>query len=391
MARKILIIAGEASGDLHGSKLALALHRAEGGIKLEGVGGRLMKEAGVDLLGDIRELGVVGLVEVLGHWGEIWRVYRKLSKRLYHEPPDLVIFIDYPDFNLRVARIARRVGVPTIYYISPQVWAWRRGRIRTIARLIDKMLVIFSFEKDIYDAGGVDCEFVGHPLLDDLRTLPPKPILRSQLGLDPGRPTVGLLPGSRKQEVRRHLPVMLEAMGRLKQRMAGLQVILALAPSIESGVVESIISASGGSRVSGLQVITIPGKPDEVLSASDAVVVASGTATLQAAIHEIPMVVVYKVSGLTYLLGRMLIHTQHIGLANVLAQERVVPELLQSRVTARAIEGEIYRILTDPVYAERMRKGLSQVRTRLGPPGASSRAARMVLDFMAARPLDVNR
>lgn len=348
-----------------------------------------MQAAGVDLLGDIQGLGVVGVVEVLEHWKSIWKVYRTIRERLYREPPDLVLLIDYPEFNLRVARIARRVGVPTLYYISPQVWAWRQGRIRTIARLIDKMLVIFPFEKRLYDAWGVNCEFVGHPLLDDLRTLPPRPLLRSQLGLDPGRPTVGLLPGSRRQEVRRLLPAMLGAMRHLKERLPGLQLVLAVAPSLEAGVVESIISSalggSGGTRGSGLEVILISGKSDEVISASDGVVVASGTATLQAAIHEIPMVIVYRVSGLTYLLGRLLIHTEHIGLANVVAQERIVPELLQTQVTARAIEVEIYRILTDSAYAERIRKGLSQVRARLGPPGASSRAARIILEFLNER------
>ena len=394
---RILIIAGEASGDLHGAKLALALQREiqsnlsdrpgleDHGLKLEGVGGKLMQAAGVDLIGDIQGLGVVGVVEVLGHWQSIWKVYRTIRERLYREPPDLVILIDYPDFNLRVAKIARRVGVPTIYYISPQVWAWRQGRIRTIARLIDKMLVIFPFEKRLYDAWGVNCELVGHHLLDDLRPLPARSLLRSQLGLDPGRPTVGLLPGSRRQEVCRLLPAMLGAMRRLKERLPELQLVLAVAPSLEPGVVESIISISGISRGSGLEVKIIPGKSDEVISASDVVVVASGTATLQAAIHEIPMVIVYRVSGLTYLLGKMLIHTEHIGLANVVAQERIVPELLQSRVTARAIEGEVYRMLTDSAYAERIRKGLSQVRARLGSPGASSRAARIIWDFLGER------
>lgn len=372
------MIAGEASGDLHGAKLASALLRAYSEVSLEGVGGRLMKSAGVNLLGDIQDLGVVGVVEVLGHWGSIWSIYRRIRERMYQEPPDLVVFIDYPDFNLRIARIARRAGVPTVYYISPQVWAWRRGRVKTIAKLIDKMLVIFPFEKEFYETSGVNCEFVGHPLLDDLGILPHRSTLRSQLGLDPERPIIGLLPGSRRQEVSRLLPAMLQAMERLKKRIPQLQLALAVAPSLDSRVVESIVAAMGA----GLEIVLVPGKADEVISASDAVVVASGTATLQAAIHETPMVIVYKLSGLTYLLGRILIQTEHIGLVNLVAGKRIVPELLQSNVTGQAIEEEVYRILTDGVYTEGIRKGLSQVRAKLGSPGASARAAQIILDLL---------
>ena len=375
------MIAGEASGDLHGAKLASALLRIHVGLRLEGVGGRLMKSAGVNLLGDVQDLGVVGVVEVLGHWGSIWSIYRRIRERMYQEPPDLVVFIDYPDFNLRIARIARRAGVPTVYYISPQVWAWRRGRVKTIAKLIDKMLVIFPFEKEFYETSGVNCEFVGHPLLDDLGILPHRSILRSQLGLDPERPIIGLLPGSRRQEVSRLLPAMLQAMERLKKRIPQLQLALAVAPSLDPRVVESIVAAMGA----GLEVVLVPGKADEVISASDAVVVASGTATLQAAIHETPMVIVYKLSGLTYLLGRILIQTEHIGLVNLVAGKRIVPELLQSNVTGQAIEEEVYRILTDGVYTEGIREGLSQVRAKLGSPGASSRAAKIILDFLGDR------
>jgi lipid-A-disaccharide synthase len=340
-----------------------------------------MKSTGVDLLGDIQDLGVVGVVEVLGHWGSIWNIYRKVRERLLRNPPDLVVFIDYPDFNLRMARIARAVGVPTVYYIGPQVWAWRRGRVKTIARLIDKMLVIFPFEKEFYDAAGVACEFVGHPLLDDLAALPPKTTLRSRLGLQPDRPTVGLLPGSRRQEVNRLLPVMLQAMGRLKNRIPQLQLVLAVAPSLDSDVVESMVSGVDP----GLGVVSISGRADEVISASDAVVVASGTATLQAAIHETPMVIVYKVSGLTYLLGRMLIQTEHIGLANLVAGEKIVPELLQSSVTDQEVKQEVYRILTDGVYTDEIRKKLSRVKAKLGSPGASVRAAQLILDLLEAR------
>lgn len=381
------MIAGEASGDLHGAKLASALLKAHGALKLEGVGGKQMSAAGVQLLGDIRDLGVVGVVEVLGHWRSIWGIYRQIRERLNHDPPDLVILIDYPDFNLRVARLARKKGIPIVYYISPQVWAWRPGRIKTIARLVDQMLVIFPFEKELYDTAGVRCEFVGHPLLDDLDPLPPKPRLREQFGLDPNRPTVGILPGSRRQEVQRFLPVMLRAIKRLKTRIEPLQVAVAVAPSLELDTVRSVAALEAPEWV----IAFIPGQADEVISASDAVVVASGTATLQAAIHETPMVIVYKVSFLTYLLGKMLVRTEHIGLVNVVAQKRIVPELLQFQMRPEAIETEVYRMLTDPVYTEGIKKGLAQVRTRLGGPGASSRAAKLILELLDQKRQVVNK
>ena len=375
MSRTILILAGEASGDLHGAKLASALFQAAQSaedepieLRLEGVGGKLMEDAGVHLLADIRELGVVGMVEVLGHWKSIWQVYRVVRKRLYEAPPDLLILIDYPDFNLRVARVARRAGIPAIYYISPQVWAWRAGRVHQIARLVDKILVIFPFEKPLYDAAGLDCEFVGHPLLDDWQPLPSAGELRSQLGLDPRRPTVGLFPGSRRQEVSRMLPAMLGAMRRLADRVPELQLILSVAPSLDRGQIEALFTSLGGAA----KTVFVDAEPEQAIGASDVLVAASGTVTLQAAIREVPMVIIYKVSGLTYLLGRMLIRTEHIGMVNVVARERIVPELIQHAMTPEAIEGEVYRFLSDADYCGRVKKGLGADRSPFYFPGRRS-------------------
>lgn len=372
---------------MHGAKLASALLRQAGSLKgpaaelkLEGIGGRLMGEAGVRLLADIRELGVVGVLEVLGHWRAIWRVFQGVRQRLIEDPPDLLILIDYPDFNLRVAKVAKRLGVPVIYYISPQVWAWRSGRVRQIAQRVEKMLVIFPFEKSFYDAVGVDCVFVGHPLMDDLQTLPSKEELRAQLGLEQGRRTVGLFPGSRRQEVCRMLPAMMTAMKRLKKRVPGLQLLLSVASSLDMAWVRSLAASQGLPELR-----FIYGEPERVIAASDALVASSGTVTLQAAVREVPLVIVYKVSFLTYLLGRLLIRTDHVGMANIVAEEEVAPELLQGRMTPEAIEGEVHRILTEPSRCDRLKKGLAQVKIRLGPPGASSRAAQVILDYMAEK------
>lgn len=378
MSKKIIIIAGEASGDLHGANLASALRRAAPQVRLEGVGGVRMRDAGVSLLGDIGEMGVVGVVEVLAHWRSIWRIYRRIRLRLRHEPPDLLVLIDYPDFNFRVAKVARGLGIPVVYYISPQVWAWRRGRVKTLAKRIDKMLVIFPFEKELYEAAGVDCEFVGHPLLDELRPLPGKRELRVRLGLHPDQSVVALLPGSRRQEVRRLLPDMLAAMKGLKRKIPSIQPVIAVAAAIDPALPDRIVREMG----MGPEVALIVARPDDVLAASDAAVVASGTATLQAAIHETPMVIVYRVSPVTYWLGRLLVRTDHIGMANVVAQERIVTELLQDQMTPEGIGEEVYGMLANPDYRDRIKKNLTKVRTRLGTPGASGRAARAILEFL---------
>ncbi len=378
MSRTILIIAGEASGDLHGARLATALRRADPQLRLEGVGGHRMREAGVSLLGDIDQMGVVGLVEVLAHFRGIWAVYRRIRERLGKNPPDLLILIDYPEFNLRVAKLAKARGIRVVYYVSPQIWAWRRGRIKTMGRRIDKMLVIFPFEKAYYDTAGIDCEFVGHPLLDELPAPVGKEELKATLGFRADQSLVALLPGSRRQEVCRLLPGMLSAVRQLGQKIRGIQAVIAVAPSIDPNLPAKFLHEMRMVE----EVKLVIARTDEMLSASDAAVVASGTATLQAAIHETPMVIVYRVSPMTYWLGRLLIRTEHIGMANLVAQERIVSELLQNRMNAETISAELYRLLTDSAYRDTMKKNLAAVRHRLGMPGASDRAAHSILDLL---------
>ncbi|HET6370044.1 MAG TPA: lipid-A-disaccharide synthase, partial [Nitrospiria bacterium] len=265
-----------------------------------------------------------------------------------------------------------------VYYISPQIWAWRSGRIATIAKRVDRMLVILPFEEAIYRSAGVDCTFVGHPLLD--RISPPcsaeerKSYLK-ELGLDPMHPTIGLLPGSRKGEVARHLPVMVEAMRRLEERKGPFQILLPMAPTLDRSDFLPFLPEDAPT------VTMVAGEADRVIAASDAVVVASGTATLQAALLSTPMVIIYKVSPLTYWIGRWLVRSEHIGMANIIAGKRLVPELLQGEATGTRICEEVVKILEGE--GDRIRKGLEEVRVRLGAPGASARAAERILEMVA--------
>ena len=372
-SKTILIISGETSGDVHGGNLALALHRMQPGLRLLGVGGPRMAAAGVELIEDNREMGVIGVWEVISHLRAIQRAYSRVVQVLCSGEVDLVVLIDYPDFNFRVAHLAHRKNIPIVYYISPQIWAWRSGRIKTLQKLIQQMIVILPFEKELYQQSGIPCEFVGHPLLDEVQTaLDKKEVLRS-FRLDPGHPVIGLLPGSRTKEVKKILPLMLAAMAKTDQKVPGIQLVLALAPSIVRDEVLTIASRWP------LNVRIIEGETDRVIAASDLVLVASGTATLQAAILETPMVILYRLAWLTYLLGRILIKVDHIGLVNLVAGKRIVPELLQSEATPDRIADQVQGMLLDIPRREAIKKELAQVRSRLGTPGASQRAAEVIL------------
>jgi len=371
--KTILIISGEASGDLHGGNLALALRRMQPGFRLLGVGGPKMAAAGVELIEDNREMGVIGVWEVISHLRAIRRAYRRVMEVLASGHVDLVVLIDYPEFNFKVAHVAHRKKIPIVYYISPQVWAWRSGRIKTVKKLVREMIVVLPFEKELYRQSGVPCEFVGHPLLDEVQTdLDRKEVLKS-LCLNPGQPVIGMLPGSRATEVRKILPFMLAAMAQTHQKVPNIQLLLALASSIERDEVLAITSRWP------LDVKIIEGKTDRVIAASDLVLVASGTATLQAAILETPMVVLYRVAWFTYLLARLLISVDHMGLVNLVAGRRIVPELLQGEATPDRIAKEVQSMLMDLPRREAIKKELAQVRARLGTPGASQRAAEIIL------------
>ncbi|RNC68905.1 MAG: lipid-A-disaccharide synthase [Desulfuromonadales bacterium] len=374
--KRIMIVAGEASGDLHGARLVEEALRLDPTLSFLGIGGSRMREAGVETLVDSSEMAVVGLVEVLAHFGVICRAFTTLRRIIRREPPDLLILIDYPDFNMLLARVARRAGVKVLYYISPQVWAWRTGRVKTIARLVDRMAVVFPFEVPFYEKAGVPVSFVGHPLADSVRPTMTRDAALAAFGLDPAKRTVGLFPGSRRGEVARLFPVILETAALLRERYPDLQFILPLASSLSLADIEPHLASTG------LDVTVVRDRVYDVMQVCDAIVTVSGTVTLEIALVGTPMVIIYTVSPLTYAVGKRLIKVDHIGICNIVAGERVVPELVQHDATAPRIAGEIGRYLDDVAYAGLVREQLARVKEKLGAGGCSQRVARLALDML---------
>jgi lipid-A-disaccharide synthase len=377
VGKRVFIIAGEASGDVHGANLVKAMATADPSLCFRGVGGRELREAGVQLLWDAAEVAVVGLMEVVRHLATIARVFRLAVNTLRTWHPHLLILIDYPDFNLLLARKAKRLGVPVMYYISPQVWAWRPGRVKTIRRCVDRMVVLFPFEETLYREAGVPVFFVGHPLLDTVAGRDREEPGRRLIPSPGGRPLVGLLPGSRQNEVRALLPIMLQAATSLARRMPHAHFLLPLASTIRVDQVRPLLQGRD------LPLTVMEGKTHEAIQACEVVVVASGSVTLEAAILGTPLVIVYKMHRLSYEIGRRLIRVEHIGLVNLVAGETVAPELIQDQVTAEGIVKEVMGILEDPGRQAWIRSRLGEVRRRLGSPGASSRAAEIALSLLS--------
>jgi lipid-A-disaccharide synthase len=412
------VVAGEASGDDHGARLVAAIREFCPNAEFLGVGGEEMRAQGVRILTPASELAVVGLMEVVGHLPAIWQALRNIGRVLKTARPDLVILVDFPDFNFWVARLARYWRVPVLYYISPQVWAWRTYRVRTLARLTDRLVVIFPFEADFYRTQGVTVDYVGHPFRE---TLPPLADRRTFLlghNLDPEALTIALLPGSRAGEIERHLPTMLKAASLIHRSIPQTQFILPLASTAPEGLVESIVEEFLGEGAMGRRPLppppnplpqtpyrgmggefegrvgdskspspllkVIPGQAYQALGAAHVAVVASGTATVEAALAGVPTVIVYRVSSLTFALARRLVRVEHVGMANLLAGVRVFPELLQDDFTPERLAHEVLSLIQDPGRIEAVRRGLATVIRRLGGPGASARAARVAVELMTS-------
>ena len=369
---RILIVTGEASGDLHGASLATAIRALRPDAEILGMGGAKMRAAGVMIVRGIERLDAIGVIGV-AQLRAVIRTFAALSRFLRRTPLDTVVFIDNPELNLRLARVARRAGHRVVYYISPQIWAWRPGRIRLISRVVDRMIVILPFEEALYRKAGVPCTFVGHPLLDSVAPSYDRAELRKRFGHDTTGPLLGLVPGSREREVRYLLPTMLQAAARLARTHQGLRVIIAQAASIQDGLIEEI------SVGCGVDLRILRDQPNEVMAAADLLLVASGTATLQAAVIGTPMVIVYRVSWLTHWIGRKLVRINCIGLVNIVAGEQFVTELLQQDATPERLSAEADRLLGDQAALARMRDRLRAVKDSLGEPGASRRAAAVVL------------
>jgi lipid-A-disaccharide synthase len=399
MSKKLFIIAGEPSGDLHGSNLIKALRRQLPDVEIVGMGGDLMRQSGAKLFYDIKDISVIGFAEVIKKLSLYKKIFKELSERLEVEKPDAVILIDYPGFNLRFARQAKNRAIPVIYYISPQVWAWNKGRIKTIKRFVDKMLVLFDFERQLYQQHGMDAIFVGHPLVEAVKTSMSKQDAIKYFGLDPDKKIIALLPGSRKTEVKNILPIMLKSAQILArnaipphpfplpigERVKGegnthnhpFQFLLIKSPIINQNVYDNLI------KNYNLLITIINNNRYDAIACCDFALTASGTATLETAILGIPMALVYKVSFATWLIARLLIKIPYIGLVNVVAGEKIVPEFIQFGARPEKIAAECLDILNSPKRNAIIQSKLAQVKEKLGPPGASSKAAQEILDFLS--------
>ena len=369
---RILIVTGEASGDLHGAHLAKAIMTLDPTAELVGIGGPAMHAAGVKLVPGIPQLDVMGLIGLSAIRVMVQRV-RAIRQVLKAEAWDLVVLIDNPGLNFHFARVAKAAGRRVLYYIAPQVWAWRPGRMKWIQRRVDHVVVILPFEPELYRQAGVRCTFVGHPLLDTVAPHYDCAKLRGEFGLDESSRVVGLLPGSRVSEVEMLLPVLLKAAAQLVVAEPGTQFILAQASSIDDNLIQTLLQHSP------VPVRVVHDQASEVMALSEVLFIASGTATLQAAVVGTPMVLLYKTSPLTYRLARWLINVKWIGLVNLVAGRSVVPELIQDEATAERLCQEVLHLLRDPSAYNDMKEGLRQVRQSLGEPGASRRAAQVAL------------
>ena len=379
-APQILVVAGEASGDAHASELVAALKVLRPDLTFFGMGGARLAAQGVELLYGAHEVNVMGITEVLPKIPRILKVMGGLARAAAARRPACAILVDIPDFNLRLAAKLKKLGIPVAYYVSPMIWAWRRGRVKTIAQRVDRMLCILPFEEAFYREAGVAARYVGSPVVEQVPAPASTTAFRDKLGLGRETPTLALLPGSRMSEIRRILPAMVGAAQRLVRERPGLQVVVPVAPTIAR---EEILSRFEGS---GVQPVLVEGRAPEVVGASDAAIVASGTAALEAGLMQRPFVVVYRVSLLTYWVGRMMLKVAHVALVNLLAGRRVVPELLQGDMTPERISQELGRLWEPGPPRDALLQGLEEVRTRLGEGGAAHRAAEAVLELLPPAP-----
>lgn len=378
---RVMVSCGEPSGDLYAGALAVELRRLDPSLEIFGFGGGGLATAGGELVGDFRGLTVTGLVEVLRQLPRTYAMYRRLVAVARERRPDVFVAIDYPDFNFRLGQALHRLGVPVVYYISPQLWAWRQGRLKTMKQFVDRVLTIFPFEAAIYERAGVPVEFVGHPLVDLVPATPPRAVFLPSIGLRPEAPVVALLPGSRPNELHQILPTMVEACPLIAAQVPGVQFVVARAPHLDDHLFDPLASL----RARGIPLAVVEQRADDVLANSDAVITASGTATVQAALHGCPMVIVYRLSPMTYRLGIRFVRVDTYGMVNLVAGRRVVPELIQDGFTAGATARECVALLRDADRAARVRADLAEVRQRLGGGGASRRAADAVLSVARGR------
>lgn len=375
-ARRVMIVAGEASGDLYGADLVREAHLLNPECRFFGIGGTRMRAAGVETLVDSADMAVMGLVEVVRHFGVISSAFLTLKKILRTNPPELLILIDYPGFNIRLAKAAKKAGVKVLYYISPKVWAWKAGRIKTIAAAVSQMAVIFPFEVPLYEKAGVPVAFVGHPLLDLVNVGMNREEAAASFGLDPSNKIVGLFPGSRKSEIERILPAIIAAAELLNKDFPGIQFVLPLASTLSEDDILPYLEQSG------ITAIITRERIHDLIRACDAIISVSGTVTLEIALIGTPMVIIYRLAPLTYQVAKRVVRIEHIGLCNIVAGKSLVKELIQERANPETIAAEIRTIITDAAYRTAMTTDLATIREKLGGGGAAARTASLALDII---------
>ena len=370
--------AGESSGDQHAANMFLELKQQRPDIQGLGMGGVKMSQAGIDIRYDSGSIGVIGVVEVLKHYREIRRALKLMQQLVATERPDLLVCVDYKEFNFKLARFAKQRGIKVLFYVSPQVWAWRPGRVKTYGKAIDMMAVIFPFETAYYEAEQVPVRYVGHPSVDKVHPKRSQQEDKARYGLDPTRPVIGLLPGSRANEINRLLPVMLQAATQLRVKFPDIQFVLPQADSISDALLEMYLDQSH----SDLSIKVVKNEPYDVIQCCDVVMTTSGTATLEIALLGVPMVITYKLAALTYYLGRLLIKTPFIGLPNIVFGKAIIKELIQHEANADNLVKELSLILTDKDYADQMRANLLHVKQELGQEGGSKNMADLALEML---------
>ena len=376
--KNIMISAGEASGDFHAANLVKALHKIDPTIRVSGMGSDRMREADVELLYDCREIAVMGIIEVLAKWGTIMGALDILKASLENNPPDLLILVDYQEFNMKLAKAAKKLGIKVMFYIGPQVWAWRSHRVKKIGRHIDMMAVLFPFEEDFYKKAGVPVRFVGNPLVDEVKTSMTLEQAQQTFKLDIKCKTIGLFPGSRKSEITRILPTLLESAEIIFQKQPESQFIIPVASSINMENIQPLLDAHVD-----LPVRIVHSHIHDVMNCCQAIITASGTVTLEIALMTTPMVIVYKMSGFSYSIMKRLITIDHIGLPNILAGHEIVKEMLQENANPEAISNEILHMLNDQSYHQKITADLQAVREQLGDSGGSERVAKLAYEMLS--------
>jgi lipid-A-disaccharide synthase len=377
---RIMISCGESSGDLYAGELARALKARLLNIDLVGMGGSYLRATGARLIGDFSEISVTGLTEALRVLPRSYILLRRLIAEARACRPDVFVAIDFPDFNFRLGKALKKLDIPIVYYVSPQIWAWRKGRIRTMKELVDRVLVIFPFEEPLYQREGVDVKFVGHPLIDLAQPTVTREQFLTDKGLDPSRPTIALLPGSRVNEIKRMSPVMAASIPLIRAQVPQAQFVVACATGLQRDLFSDFFSEVQPP-------VLVTGRSDDVLAASNIAIIASGTATVQAALHERPMIVVYSLSSVTYRIGKPFVSVDTYAMVNLIAGRKIVPELIQGDFTPRNVASEAIALLTNANHYGNMEQELKNVRYKLGTPGASIRAADAILEIANQRAL----